>query len=99
VLPLDFLEYGLGGEITRGAFEDSIRDKTNRLHIVARECIADAGVAPEAIQTIFFTGGSSRVPAVRDAIASAAPSAVAAEGSDFLSVAMGLTQEAARRYG
>jgi hypothetical chaperone protein len=99
VLPLDFLEYGLGGEITRGAFEDSIRDKTNRLHIVARKCIADAGVAPEAIQTIFFTGGSSRVPAVRDAIASAAPSAVAAEGSDFLSVAMGLTQEAARRYG
>lgn len=99
VLPLDFLEQGLGGEITRGAFEDSIRDKTNRLHIVARECIAEAGVAPKAIQTIFFTGGSSRVPAVRDAIASAAPSAAAAEGSDFLSVAMGLTQEAARRYG
>jgi hypothetical chaperone protein len=99
MLPLDFLEPGLSGEITRAGFENSIRDKTNRLHSVARECIASAGVAPDAIQTIFFTGGSSRVPAVRHAIASAAPSAIAAEGSDFLSVAIGLTQEAARRYG
>jgi hypothetical chaperone protein len=99
VLPLDFLERGLGGEIARADFEDSIRDKTDRLRTIVRECIADAGVAPDAIQTIFFTGGSSRVPAVRHAIASAAPAAMAAEGSDFLSVAMGLTQEAARRYG
>jgi hypothetical chaperone protein len=99
VLPLDFLERNLGGEISRADFEDSICDKTNRLHTVARECIADAGVTPDAIQTVFFTGGSSRVPAVRQAIASAAPSAAAAEGSDFLSVAMGLTQDAARRYG
>lgn len=98
-LPLDFLERDLGGEIARADFEDAIRDKTNRLHTIARECIADAGVAPDAIQTIFFTGGSSRVAAVRNAIASAAPTATATEGSDFLSVAMGLTQEAMRRYG
>jgi hypothetical chaperone protein len=100
VLPLDFLERDLGGEIARADFEDAIRDKTNRLHTIARECIADAGVAPDAIQTIFFTGGSSRVAAVRNAIASAAPTATATatEGSDFLSVAMGLTQEAMRRY-
>ncbi|HTO41420.1 MAG TPA: Hsp70 family protein, partial [Rhizomicrobium sp.] len=98
-LPLDFLESGLHGTLTRADFEDAIGDKTTRLHSTARACIADAGVRPEDIQTIFFTGGSSRVPAVRHAIASAAPEARATEGSDFLSVAMGLTQEAARRYG
>lgn len=98
-LPLGFIEQGLHGAPTRTDFENVIREKTTRLHTVARECIANAGVAPQAIQTIFFTGGSSRVPAVRHAIASAAPNAMAAEGSDFLSVAMGLTQEAARRYG
>ncbi len=98
-LSLDFIEPGLQGEPTRVDFENVIREKTERLHTIASECIADAGVSPNAIQTIFFTGGSSRVPAVRHAIASAAPAAIAAEGSDFLSVALGLTQEAARRYG
>ncbi|HEY4124575.1 MAG TPA: Hsp70 family protein [Rhizomicrobium sp.] len=98
-LPLAFIEPGLHGEPTRADFENVIREKTTRLHTIARECIADAGVRPEAIQTIFFTGGSARVPAVRHAIASAAPAATATEGADFLSVAMGLTQEAARRYG
>ena len=98
-LPLGFIEAGLYGEPTRADFETVIREKTDRLNTIARDCIADAGVAPESIQTIFFTGGSSRVPAVRHAITRAAPAATAAEGSDFLSVAMGLTQEAARRYG
>jgi len=98
-LPLEFLEQGLHAEIDRATFESSILEKTRRLHEVVRNCIANAGVSPNAIQTIFFTGGSSRVPAVRNAITSAIPAGVAAEGSDFLSVAIGLTQEAARRYG
>jgi len=98
-LPLDFLEPGLSGTLSRTDFESTITEKTDRLHNTARACIADAGVRPEDIQTIFFTGGSSRVPAVRHAIASAASQARATEGSDFLSVAKGLTQEAARRYG
>ena len=76
----------------------AIRDKTERLTVLAAACIADAGLTRDRIATIFFTGGSSRVPAVRDAIAAAAPSARVAAGSDFLSVALGLTQEAARRY-
>jgi hypothetical chaperone protein len=54
---------------------------------------------PEQIHTIFLTGGSSRVAAVKTAIASAAPAANVTTGSDFLSVALGLTREAQRRYG
>ena len=46
---------------------------------------------------MFFTGGSSRVPAVQQAIARAAPTALATTGSDMLSVALGLTREAGRR--
>jgi hypothetical chaperone protein len=41
-----------------------------------------------------LTGGSSRVPAVRAAIARAAPAAKLAGSSDLLSVALGLTQMA-----
>ena len=95
-LPLSFLEAGLEVTATRVAFDRAIEARTERLHTAARDCIAAAGVGPAAIDTIFLTGGSSRVPAVRSAIARAAPSARLAGASDLLSVALGLTQMAGR---
>jgi len=89
---LDFLEAGLEAVATRNVFDRAIDARIERLHTTALGCIAAAGLAPSAIDTIFLTGGSSRVPAVRAAIAQAAPSARLAGGSDLLSVAMGLTQ-------
>jgi hypothetical chaperone protein len=97
-LPLGFLETGLEAEATRVGFNGAIKAKTERLFAIAGKCIADAGLKADGIDTIFFTGGSSRVPAVREAISRAAPSARAAAGSDFLSVALGLTREAQRRF-
>jgi hypothetical chaperone protein len=98
-IALGFLESGLHAPATRTGFDRVLAAKTQRLTAIAARCIADAGLAPDAISTIFFTGGSSRVPAVRDAIAAAAPSARLAAGSDFLSVALGLTREAQKRFG
>ena len=99
VLPLDFIEDNLGAAATRAGFDHAIADKTGRLHKVAAACIKDAGLTSSDINTIFFTGGSGRVPAVRAAIRRAAPDARATEGSDFLSVALGLTREAQKRFG
>ena len=93
---LDFVEQGLAAAATRGGFERAIRTKTDRLYRTARDCIAAAGLDGAAIDTVFLTGGSSRVPAVRAAIAKAAPGARLATGSDLLSVASGLTQMAGR---
>jgi hypothetical chaperone protein len=95
---LAFLEAGLAAHTTRPRFDRAIQDRTERLTSMTAQCIADAGLRDDAISTIFFTGGSSRVPAVRSAIAAAAPSARLAASSDFLSVALGLTREAQRRY-
>jgi hypothetical chaperone protein len=91
-VPLGFLESGLSASATRAGFERAIQAKTDRLHATASGCIAAAGLAGGAIDTVFFTGGSSRVPAVRAAIARSAPSARVAADSDFESVAMGLTR-------
>jgi len=91
---LTFLEANLAAEATRGQFDSAIDARLDRLQGTARGCIAAAGLAPSAIDTIFLTGGSSRVPAVRAAIARAAPSARLAARSDLLSVALGLTQMA-----
>jgi len=93
-VPLDFLEPRLALAATRTQFDAAIAARTQRLYRTAHACIAAAGLAPDAIDTIFLTGGSSRVPAVRAAIAQAAPSARLAGGSDLLSVALGLTQMA-----
>jgi hypothetical chaperone protein len=97
-IPLDFIEPGLHVPVTRPDFEWTVRDQSARLRNCAIECVASAGLSPNDINTIFFTGGSSRIPAVRTAIAAAAPDAQIATGSDFLSVAAGLTLEAQRRY-
>jgi hypothetical chaperone protein len=93
-----FIEDGLMIDVTRAGFDRMIEQKTGRLFRTAASCIADAGLDPTDIQTIFFTGGSSRVPAVRAAISRAAPEAQPATGSDLLSVALGLTREAMRRF-
>ncbi|MDP1964991.1 MAG: Hsp70 family protein [Reyranella sp.] len=94
---LAFLEAGLAITATRAGFDRAIKARMGRLHGTARDCIAEAGLKPTAIDTIFLTGGSSRVPAVRAAIGRAAPSARLAGGSDLLSVALGLTQMAGIR--
>ena len=91
---LSFLEANLAITATRAAFDRAIEARMDRLHRTAGDCIAAAGLKPAAIETIFLTGGSSRVPSVRAAIGRAAPSARLAGGSDLLSVALGLTQMA-----
>jgi hypothetical chaperone protein len=93
---LDFVEQDLAAAATRCGFQRAIHSRTDRLYRTARDCIAAAGLGGAAIDTIFLTGGSSRVPAVRAAIAEAAPAARLASGSDLLSVASGLTRMAGR---
>ena len=93
-VPLSFLEASLAITATRVGFDRAIDARLDRLHKTASDCIAAAGLKPPAIDTIFLTGGSSRVPSVRAAIGRAAPSARLAGGSDLLSVALGLTQMA-----
>src|SRR5262245_20023786 len=93
-LGLVFLEQGLVVQASRVDLEHAIEDKTDRLYRTAEDCVRCAGLGRDAIDTIFLTGGSSRVPAVRAAMARVAPSARLAAGSDLLSVALGLTQMA-----
>ncbi len=96
-VPLGFLEAGLVVPATRADFDRAIDSRMDRLYKAAGDCIAAAGISAAAIDTIFLTGGSSRVPAVRAAVGQAAPSARLAGGSDLLSVALGLTQMAGNR--
>jgi hypothetical chaperone protein len=96
---LEFITQGLCTFAARDGFERAVHDKTMALTAMAQRCIADAGLKGADIHTVFFTGGSSRIPAVQRAVARAAPDARPTSGSDLLSVALGLTREAARIFG
>jgi len=97
-LDLDFIEAGLAVAAERDAFEDAVAGERARLAQAVRETLDRAGLAPRQVDRVFLTGGSSRVPLLRKAIASVIPPDRFAGGDDLLSVALGLTEEAALRY-
>jgi hypothetical chaperone protein len=98
-IPLQWIEPELGVEIRRA----DLVTHTSRLalRIVQRIelCLSQAGLAADAIDAVFLTGGSVRLAHVRKAITRAAPAARIVEGDTFGAVGKGLTIEAARRYG
>jgi molecular chaperone DnaK len=55
-------------EIAREQFESLIREIVDRTLPPCRNCIADAGVAPEQIDEVVLVGGSTRIPLVRQAV-------------------------------
>lgn len=61
--------------------------------------LRDAGLKPEQVDTVFFTGGSSGVHALRQKIAACVPAARQVEGDLFGSIGSGLALDAARRFG
>ncbi len=96
-IDLAFVESGLNAPATRKGFEEAIAAELMRLRIAVWNCLALADV--ETIDTVFMTGGSSLVPAVEAVLRDELPDAAIKRGDDFLSVALGLTLEAQRRYG
>ena len=61
--------------------------------------LAEAGVAPEAVDTVFFTGGSSGVPMLRARLGALLPKARKVEGDLFGSIGAGLALDAVRKFG
>ncbi|MNP05024.1 putative chaperone [compost metagenome] len=63
------------------------------------QLLAQADVPVERVDTVFFTGGSSGVPALRQSVAAMLPNARHVEGNRFGSIGSGLAIEAKKRYG
>jgi hypothetical chaperone protein len=86
-------------EINRKSFEKAIADHLERIETRVREVLKLSNIEAKAVRTVFLTGGSSGVPAVRAAILKVLPSAKVVEGDAFGSVATGLALDAERRFG
>lgn len=96
--PLEVVEPGLAISLRREDFERAIEGEIARVCEAAQLCLQQAGVAAEALDTLFFTGGSSAVPALRAALARRFPAARAVEGDLYGSVGCGLAVVARQRY-
>ncbi|HBB76986.1 MAG TPA: heat-shock protein, partial [Pseudomonas sp.] len=98
---IDFqrIEPGLQVELTRCAFENAIAPLLARIADSVDQLLADAGTQHDDVDTVFFTGGSSAIPALRERIAQLLPRARHVEGNRFGSIGSGLAIEARKRYG
>ncbi|NOV24689.1 Hsp70 family protein [Cupriavidus necator] len=96
---LQRLEQGLTLTITRDEFDASIDKLVAKTEQTVHKLLADAGVSGAAVDTIFFTGGSSSVPLLRQRLAALLPEARCVEGDRFGSIGSGLALDAVRKFG
>ena len=84
--------------VTRELFEEAVAAPLERIGARIGTVLAQAGIGPDAIGTVFMTGGSSRLPALRTLVAAHLPAARIATGDMLGSVGTGLALEAGRRF-
>jgi len=98
-IDLGRVERELGVDLTRAVFEGAIEGLLERVRASVTELLAKAGVSEGQVDTVFFTGGSSGIPALRNSVAAMLPNARHVEGNIFGSIGSGLAIEARKRYG
>lgn len=87
---LSLVESGLMTTVESAAVGAAIESDLERIVEAARETLRRAGVAPESVGTLYFTGGSTGLNALVERIAAAFPAARRVRGDRFASVAQGL---------
>ena len=93
------IEPGLVAELSRELFESAIGPLLERVRCSITELLNSADVDPVRVDTVFFTGGSSGVPALRQSVAAMLPNARHVDGDRFGGIGNGLAIEAMKRYG
>ena len=85
--------------LQRADFDASIAALVDQVAQSVAGLLRDAGVLASAVDTVFFTGGSSSVPLLRQRIAALLPQARRVEGDLFGSIGTGLALDALRKFG
>ena len=89
------------GEIVnlhRAQLDRSIDGLVNSVEQTVARLLADAGITAAGIDTVFFTGGSSGVPLLRERVLALTPQARCVEGDLFGSIGAGLALDAQRKF-
>lgn len=98
-IDLSYVEAALGATTSRRLFEETIGNECRKLSDCVAACLRSAGVGPDRISTVFFTGGSTSIPAVERACLAHTPGAKIVRGDKFASVGVGLTIDSGLKFG
>lgn len=98
-IDLGHVERGLAVDLSEPQAVAAIEADIARIVGAARETARQAGLAPSAIDTLYFTGGSTGLRLLAQRIAAAFPAARTVRGDRFASVATGLGVYAQRWFG
>jgi hypothetical chaperone protein len=96
---LRVVEDGLAVPHDAAAQARALDPEVGRIVATAREAVRLAGLAPGAVQALYFTGGSTGFGRLVDAIAAVFPQAERVRGDRFTAVVSGLAITARQRYG
>src|SRR5450830_777453 len=97
-LELDRLRPPESLQLQRADFDASIDHLVESVEQTVGKLLSDAGVKADAIDSVFFTGGSSGVHLLRHRIAALVPNARQVEGDLFGSIGSGLALDAVRKF-
>lgn len=100
-LDLGFIQKGnesLQHTATQASMNEAISADVNRVFQTVDETLLQSGLEKGDIQTIFTTGGSTALPAIKALVHAAFPGAKWVRGDLYNSVGKGLLLEAKRRY-
>lgn len=98
-IDLSHVERRLAVELSEPQAVAALDADIERIVAAARETAHQAGLKPEAIDVLYFTGGSTGLRLLAQRIAAAFPAARQVRGDRFASVASGLAVFAQRWYG
>lgn len=85
--------------LQRADFDAAIAHLVAKVNATVTALLHDASVKPTQVDSIFFTGGSSGVPLLRNSIAALLPHARSMDGDKFGSIGLGLALDAQRKFG
>ena len=96
---LGHVEPGLSCRVDEGDVREALAADLARIVAAARETVARAGLAPDAVDTLYLTGGSTGLDVLGQRLHRAFATARLVRGDRFASVATGLALFAQRRFG
>lgn len=98
---IDLARIAPGESVTlqRSQLDQAIDGQVASVEQTVALLLKDAGVTVSAVDTVFFTGGSSGVPLLRQRVQALVPQARCVEGDLFGSIGAGLALDALRKFG
>ena len=99
LIDLSLLEPGLHAAMDEAGAVAAIGADLDRIAAAAEQALAQAGLARDRIDALYFTGGSTGFKPLAERIAARFPAARVMRGDRFASVAQGLGTHASRVFG